>query len=76
MKVFKVLDEYTRELVARKTSTKNLQRHHSAVRILTRHMGEHYELTKNIRDYIRNRMWKPQTASRELDVHKFSTQLL
>lgn len=71
MKVFKVLDEYTRELVARKTSTKNLQRHHSAVRILTRHIGdlEHYELTKkNIRDYIRNRDVKPQTASRELDV--------
>ena len=54
-----------------KNINQNLQRHHSAVRILTRHMGdlEHYELTKkNIRDYIRNRDVKPQTASRELDV--------
>jgi integrase len=69
--ISEVLQEYTVELINRKTAMRNMQRHYSIVRMLLRHMGDIDFRTLNKRmtkEYIRSRDVKPQTASRELDV--------
>jgi integrase len=69
-----VLHEYTKELVARGSTSKNLERHHSIVRQLLKHMGDLEIQTITNRksvEYIRNREGmgvKGSTASRELTV--------
>lgn len=66
-----VLQQYTAELLDRKTSYHNMKRHHSCVRQLLTHMGDKRfaDLTRqDTKEYIRSRGVKPQTASRELDV--------
>lgn len=66
-----VLHEYTNELIARKTSYKNMIRHNSIVKVLCEYLGgiNYSELKrKHTTDYLRNRTVQPQTASRELQV--------
>lgn len=66
-----VLHEYTKELVARGTTKKNLYRHRSIVRQLLTHMGDLEIPTITNRksvEYIRNRKVAASTASRELSL--------
>ena len=69
--ISQVLHEYTKELVARGTTNKNLERHHSIVKQLLIHMGDLEIPTITNRktvEYIRNRKVKASTASRELSL--------
>ena len=66
-----VLHEYTNELIARKTSYKNMIRHNSIVKVLGEHLGQIEVKSlkrKDTTDYLRNRKVQPQTSSRELQV--------
>ena len=69
--ISQVLHEYTKELMARGTSSRNLDRHHSIVKQLLTYLGDLEIPTITNRktvEYIRNRKVKDSTASRELNV--------
>jgi len=66
-----VIQEYTKELISRKTTKRNMTRHYSIVKQLTNYFGNRKISSfckQDVRNYIRSRPVLPQSASRELGV--------